>query len=141
MTGQIKWNGKLNSQTFSSVNVAKKPGYIASAQTIPAKTVTITNDNWNKNHDIDVTIKYTPVPIIKHEATPKPQKPTRTPEDTSVFKQNISAQKNDNNLPEMAEAKQSQDLVGIGVTSLLGLVSLAGVQVKKRVRKDGKNQA
>ena len=141
VTGQIKWNGNSVSQAFSSINVAKKTGYIASVQTIPAKTVTITNDNWNKNHDIDVTIKYTPVPITKHEATPQPQKPTRTPEDTSVFKQNISAQKNNNNLPEMAEAKQDLAMAGLGVSSLLGLVSLAGVQVKKRVRKNGKNQA
>ena len=60
VTGKIDWIGKLNSQTFSSVNTVKRPGYVADITTIPSKTVTITNGDWNKNHDIDTTVNYKP---------------------------------------------------------------------------------
>lgn len=148
VTGKTDWNGTIPAQTFSSVTVPTKQGYVANVQTIPAKTVTLINDNWNQDHDINATVEYTPVKNVQN-TNKTIVKPTalnntttkHTPEDTSAFKQKLTSQKDDKNLPEMAESKQSQGLVGIGVASLLGLVSLAGVQVKKRVRKDDKNQA
>ena len=60
VTGNTTWTGKLDSQTFSSVDVAQKPGYVADIKTVPAKTVTITNGNWDKSHDINTTVNYTP---------------------------------------------------------------------------------
>ena len=204
VTGKTDWNGKLNSQTFSSVDTAKKPGYVADISTIPSKTVTLTNDNWNKNHDINTTVNYKPAEesvklVIKDEngkviatiiktgkygdsydftgnkapkidgytfekasdnakgkfdvnnkdivltykknETKKPEKPVtptkpsksqRTPEDTSIFGQNIAAQKDNQGLPEMAENKSGLIAAGVGIASLVGLTGLAGVQLKKR---------
>ena len=60
VTGKTDWNGTLNSQTFTTINTAKKPGYKADVNTIPSKTIMITNGNWNKNHDINVTVSYKP---------------------------------------------------------------------------------
>ena len=204
VTGKTDWNGKLNSQTFSSVDTAKKPGYVADISTIPSKTVTLTNDNWDKSHDINTTVNYKPAEesvklVIKDEngktiqtivktgkygkdynftgnkapkidgytfekasdnakgkfdvnnkdivltykknETKKPEKPVtptkptksqRTPEDTSIFGQNIEAQKDNQGLPEMAENKSGLIAAGVGIASLVGLTGLAGVQLKKR---------
>ena len=60
VTGNTTWTGKLDSQTFTSIDVTQKPGYVANIKTVPAKTVTITNGNWDKSHDINTTVNYTP---------------------------------------------------------------------------------
>ena len=50
---------------------------------------------------------------------------------TDVFKQNIAKQQ-DNTLPEMAESTKDQALIGLGAVSLVGLIGVAGAQLKKR---------
>lgn len=66
-------------------------------------------------------------PVPNTPSTPN----KRTPEDSSVFKQNIAEQKTDQ-LPEMAENKDSLVAAGVGVASLTSLAGLAGVKFKKR---------
>lgn len=138
VTGQTNWNGKIDAQTFAEIQVPKKQGFVSDVQTIPVKQVTITGANWDQNHDINVTINYKPEKQIEqgtqNQETPaQPNK--RTSEDTSVFKQDITAQK-DNTLPEMAENKDSVVAAGIGVASLVSLAGLAGTQIKKLKEQD-----
>lgn len=138
VTGQTNWNGKIDAQIFTEIQVPKKQGFVSDVQTIPAKQVTITGANWDQNHDINVTINYKPEKQIEqgtqNQETPAQQN-KRTSEDTSVFKQGITAQK-DNTLPEMAENKDSVVAAGIGVASLVSLAGLAGTQIKKREGQD-----
>lgn len=131
VTGQTNWNGKIDTQTFAEIQVPKRQGFVSDVQTIPAKQVTITGTDWDQNHDVNVTVNYTPEKQTEQKQETPVQSNKRTPEDTAVFKQGITAQK-DNVLPEMAENKDSIVAAGIGVASLASLAGLAGVQIKKR---------
>ena len=60
VTGNVDWNGKIDSQTFKAVKPDEKVGYVATPQMIPEKAVTITNADWDKDHDVNVTVNYAP---------------------------------------------------------------------------------
>ena len=131
VTGQTDWNGTIDAQSFTKVAVPKRDGYVSDVIEVPAKQVNVTNADWDKDHDVNVTVNYTPEKKDTPVTPNKPETTKRTPEDTSIFGKNLNAQK-DNDLPEMAENKSGVVAAGLGIVSLAGLAGLAGVQIKKQ---------